>query len=796
MLILYLNAQSIISKVDELASQISVMDPDLILVTESWCREDISDAFLKLPGYMLQTELRKDRADTANGIGGGLLVYAKPSLNVLFVDSGSDFNQHCSFKIVTETEELNFTLVYRPPNSRPDTVSDLTELVRQTRGKTVVIGDFNLPSINWTSGQATGRAAEFVQACGDQFLEQVVDFPTHIKGNTLDLILTNIPERFIEITNQGRLGTSDHCMILAKMTMGRRVAKTTEMVPNWRKADCIQIEKDLMDAKLVSRAENCTAEETWNLIVDTVQATVAKNVPLKPRRAPNKPAWMSSDILRALRRKKRIWRREKFQDSAEYREAEKKVKNLIRNAKRSYERKLARDSKNNSKPFYAYLKGRTKNRTTVGPLKNKNNETVTSSKEMAEELNNYFTSVFTREPVGPVPKPDTDEPPNVLEDVSIQQEEILKKIWSLRRGAAAGPDGIGPAFLQDYHKALVPALQVLFRKVLDEGVAPVGWRQANVTPIFKKGSKSDPGNYRPVSLTSVTCKVFESILRDNIVNHLESNKLLNASQHGFMRGKSCTTNLVEYLDLVTRALDEGKAMDTVFLDFAKAFDKVPTRRLLAKLEAHGVEGKVHRWIAAWLENREQRVVLNEEASTLSKVLSGVPQGSVLGPILFLIFINDIDQQVGRNTTIKKFADDTKLGKLIESNQDNILFQTCLDKLVDWADTWGMAFNISKCKVMHMGKNNTQYPYTMGGQLLKKTTSERDVGITVDNSGKPKSQCAKAAKTASVVLGQISRAFSYRDKKTFIRLYVQYVRPHLEFACQAWSPWTTKDVETL
>ncbi len=132
-------------------------------------------------------------------------------------------------------------------------------------------------------------------------------------------------------------------MILAKMTMGRRVAKTTEMVPNWRKADCIQIEKDLMDAKLVSRAENCTAEETWNLIVDTVQATVAKNVPLKPRRAPNKPAWMSSDILRALRRKKRIWRREKFQDSAEYREAEKKVKNLIRNAKRSYERKLARD---------------------------------------------------------------------------------------------------------------------------------------------------------------------------------------------------------------------------------------------------------------------------------------------------------------------------------------------------------------------------------------------------------------------------------------------------------------------
>jgi hypothetical protein len=275
-----------------------------------------------------------------------------------------------------------------------------------------------------------------------------------------------------------------------------------------------------------------------------------------------------------------------------------------------------------------------------------------------------------------------------------------------------------------------------------------------------------------------------------------NNNLMRASQHGFMAKKSCTTNLLEFLETLTRTVDEGDAMDVIFLDFAKAFDKVPHRRLLAQLEAHGVEGRVLRWIGAWLADRKQRVVLNGARSGWQRVLSGVPQGSVLGPILFLVFINNLDAMAQMITEIKKFADDTKLGQVIKSPADSEKLQSCLDKMTEWAEAWGMSFNVSKCKVMHVGQRNPGQEYTMNGIKLATTSEERDIGVTVCGNLKPSSQCSKAAGTAAAVLGQISRAFHYRDRHTFIGLYKQYVRPHLEFAVQAWNPWTQHDKETL
>jgi hypothetical protein len=237
-------------------------------------------------------------------------------------------------------------------------------------------------------------------------------------------------------------------------------------------------------------------------------------------------------------------------------------------------------------------------------------------------------------------------------------------------------------------------------------------------------------------------------------------------------------------------------LDTVFLDFAKAFDKVPHKRLLEKLRAVGVSGNLLRWIEIWLEDRKQRVVLNGEASCWKSVRSGVPQGSVLSPILFLIFIRDIDNVAARNTVMKKFAVDTKAGRAVGGQADVDEMQRTLDRLIDWANKWGMAFNTSKCKVMHCGRQNQQAAYTMDGQVLERTEEERDIGVLVASNMKPAAQCAKAAKTAMTVLGQITRAFTYRERKVLPALYQRYVRPHLEFSSQAWSPWLKKDVEVL
>ena len=234
----------------------------------------------------------------------------------------------------------------------------------------------------------------------------------------------------------------------------------------------------------------------------------------------------------------------------------------------------------------------------------------------------------------------------------------------------------------------------------------------------------------------------------------------------------------------------------IFLDFAKAFDKVPVERLLKKVWAHGVRGKVFQWISAWLKNRLQRVVLNGEASTWAAVLSGVPQGSVLGPLLFLIFINDLDGSAAAVEIVRKFADDTKIAQPIRSPEDKVRLQAALDELTGWADKWGMAFNVQKCKVMHVGHANPGHTYTMCNKQLETTEEERDIGVIMSNKLKPGPQCAQAARTAQAVLGQIGQAFHFRDRHVFVCLYKQYVSPHLEFAGQAWSPWTAADKAVL
>ena len=418
-------------------------------------------------------------------------------------------------------------------------------------------------------------------------------------------------------------------------------------------------------------------------------------------------------------------------------------------------------------------------------------------------LNMFFTSVFTREDLVNIP---TMEPlyrgEAPLGTTHFSAELVKEKINKTRHNAAPGPDGISPRILQSVVDVISSPIAIIFNKSLAEGVVPEDWRRANVTPIFKKGSKSSAGNYRPVSLTCILCKVMESIMRDEIVDHLAKNSLLLPSQHGFMKAKSCLTNLLEYLEVLTKLVDEGHNVDIVYCDFAKAFDKVPVRRLLIKMEAHGITGKVLEWVEKWLTGRKQRVVLNGKSSNWSDVTSGVPQGSCLGPTLFLIFINCIDNAMDTTTAIiSKFADDTKAGRVVEDDNDRAKLQEEIDNLMEWTEKWQMQFNASKCSVMHFGKTNPQFSYTMGGYapagvVLNASTEEKDVGVIIHNSLKPAKQCAKAASKANQILGQMMRAFHYRDKYTWIRLYKTYVRCHLEYSVQAWNPWSQADINLL
>jgi hypothetical protein len=607
-------------------------------------------------------------------------------------------------------------------------------------------------------------------------------------------LLTNVPERVGKVESVGRLGSSDHYMIMAEIAVGKRKVLETGMVRNWWRADWASMRQELSE-KNWDELDGLTASEAWTTFKAEVERVVDKNVPMKPRGAAGRPPWMNRQLLREVRKKRRIWK-QRNDRTDEYRAQEKKVKNLIRNAKRQLEKKLALENNGNSKPFFAYLKSKLKSRTPVGPLKRKDGTVVNDSKEMAAVLNSYFSSVFTDEGDDPVPAADNCETGSKLENIRINEKMVMEKLKNLKPAAAPGPDGIGSMLLKELEEQVSKPLTAIYNKSLGTGDVPADWKRAHVTPIYKKGTKSDPSNYRPVSLTSICCKMLESMVRDSIVDHMSRNELIEDSQHGFVKSRSCATNLIEFLDYLTDILENGGTADAIFLDFAKAFDKVPRRRLIEKLRAIGIEGRVLTWIEEWLIGRQQRVVLQGETSTWEDVKSGVPQGSVLGPILFLIFIRDIDKAVGPENVVKKFADDTKAAGRADTDDDTGALQEVLNKMAAWAVKWKMEFNIKKCKVMHFGAANRRQQYTMDGHVLEETREERDIGVIVSNDLKPAAQCARAAKTATTVLGQITRSFQYRDKKIFLALYLRYVRPHLEFASQAWSPWYVKDIQML
>lgn len=415
---------------------------------------------------------------------------------------------------------------------------------------------------------------------------------------------------------------------------------------------------------------------------------------------------------------------------------------------------------------------------------------------MSNILNNFFASVFTTEDTNDIPTPPTVriDNNNILSTFSFTENEVLNCIDKLKISKSPGPDTISPRVLKEAKNEFAKPLTSLFNNSLQSGIIPDEWKLANVTPILKKGSKSLPSNYRPISLTSVVCKMLETLIRDKLVNHLEKNKLIRDTQHGFRNKRSCLTNLLDFLYDVFSCYDESKAVDVIYLDFQKAFDKVPHKRLLVKLRAHGIDGKVLRWIENWLCNRKQRVVINGKASTWTNVTSGVPQGSVIGPILFLVYINDIDE--GLSCIISKFADDTKIANSVVSKDQAKEMQNNLDKLSNWAITWQMRFNADKCKVLHIGYRNEKTNYFMDGSQLKSTNRENDLGVTISSNLKPSEQCSEVVKKANKLVGFIGRAFEYKSKATIITLYNSLVRPIMEYCVQAWCPYYQKDIAKL
>ena len=422
-------------------------------------------------------------------------------------------------------------------------------------------------------------------------------------------------------------------------------------------------------------------------------------------------------------------------------------------------------------------------------MKKKNGSGIAQSDfEKAEEFNGQFTDVFTKTVHNQVPLLDRSAP--FMDEIVVTKEGVTKLLKGLNPSKALGPDELHPRVLKELAKELGPVFAHLFQQSINTGEIPREWSLANICPLFQKGDRSLACNYRPVSLTCIPCKLLEHIVCSNIMGHLDQYNLLSDKHHAFRKWHSFETQLITVKNDWAKILDKKGQVDTFILDFEKAFDTPPHELLKSKLFSYGIGGKTLEWINAFLCFRQQRVVVNGVKSDWAPVVSGVPQGTVLGPLLFSLYINDIP--VGIDSQIRLFADDCVCYREIKTVEDTLKLQKDIDLLGSWARKWGMRFQPVKCNMMQLTNkriNKIEASYTLEGTVLENVDSIKYLGVTITNDLKWNTHINNICTKANRTFGFLRRNLFSCPQHVKEAAYKGLVRPVLEYGSSVWDPHT-------
>jgi len=551
----------------------------------------------------------------------------------------------------------------------------------------------------------------------------------------------------------------------------------------------------------INSGDTLNVQDLWDAFKSTLNSLIDKHIPSKIISGKHHLPWINSAIKKIMKKRDRLYNKmKKSKNNAAFAKL-KKIKALLQKKTRyaywDYMNNIVCDTTEHkhgtTKRFWGFIKSLRNESCGVAPLR-EDGILKSSSSDKAEILNRQFSSVFINDTstfqsdLGPSPFTD-------MTNINVTQAGVFKLLSGLKPHKAAGPDAMKPRVLKECAKEIAPIFTTLFNLSLQSGTVPSEWSEAFVTPIFKKGEKYIASNYRPVSLTCIACKLLEHIVVSNVLDHLDTNHILVDNQHGFRARRSCETQLVGFVHDLAASIQRYQ-VDVAIMDFSKAFDVVHHGRLLQKLSHYGIRGETNAWIKAFLGNRTQRVVVDGSVSCSAPVVSGVPQGSVLGPLLFLLYINDLPASV--QSSVRLFADDCVIYREIRSSADTAQFQHDLDRLVLWEQKWKMSFNISKCHIMHLcrSKKPIYTTYTLNNHPLSVVSQATYLGVEVTSNLSWSPHVNKITARAKQNLGFLKRNLHSARKDTKVAAYNTIVRPTLEYCASVWDPYTQKDIDKI
>jgi len=772
-------------------------------VTETWLNSEILDSEILPRGYNIY---RKDRGHR----GGGVL---------LAVNSRIPCKRLCvPVDVEAVTVQLSLStpifvcVLYIPPQSSNEHYKKYFTYIYNLSNQykpLIIAGDFNLPDIDWcTLAGGSAVANEFCNLIFDLNLFQYIDQPTHIQGNTLDLILSDngdIIHSIRVVPNHLTPIHSDHHIITCNISVSI-VDWPKNVSPHYVYVFGLGDYPGLCSYlhNKLSKVENVeSVEEVWSIIKEAIISGVHKFIPKHKRKTSTLPVWCNGEIkhqincLRTLRKKTST--KFNLQRLLHLQQAEDKLQQQITNARVNYESKLVTDmAANKNCNIYRYINNFTKSKSLPESLYFQS-ESASEDLLKAELFNKYFYSIFTKTSTE-TPEPfanslsdnhnSLSDDYNSLSEITIDEEDVYTALSNLDPTKATGCDGIGPKILKNCVDYLYKPLHYLFTKSLHHCHIPTDWATHIIVPVYKSGERSNIQNYRPISLLSNISKVLERIIYDKIITFVSHQ--ITPYQFGALKGRSTVQQLLILLEFITNSTSQT---DVIYLDIKKAFDTIPHKELLDKIYSIGISGKLWEWFKCYLSHRKQRVQVNSCLSSLLPVVSGVPQGSILGPLLFIIYMNDLPSYINYAKSLM-FVDDTKCYRTITSPQDNETLQNELNSIVSWSRKWNLSFNPNKSVVISY-KPQLETSYNISTMQVATQAHHKDLGVIFSQDMSWDNHYKHILSRAYRTLGLLRRTFSKQHLSEVKRkLYLSLVRSQLTYCSTIWRPYLIKDIKTI